>query len=261
MNLTARTFITSALATGLATTGTAAIAAEDEWSFEVAPLYLWAKNVEGHTTAGSQTLPLELDFKDEILENLDAAFSLHAEANKGDWTFFIETNYAKLDPSNSATVGPVEVKADIDFKDYMYEGGMAWRFANSGTSTWELYGGLRYVKQDVTIKIDNSAPIQILPEKVKVGDSWMHPFAGVRYTARMGEKWRLRVRGDYGYEGSDNTAIQGLATVGYSFTDLTAAFIGYRYVDLDYANSSRGLDGYGFEGDQQGPVIGVNFSF
>ena len=137
----------------------------------------------------------------------------------------------------------------------------AWRFLDNDTSTWELYGGLRYLKQDVTVNLSNNLPGQILPSKVTVGDSWTHPFAGVRYTAQLGADWVFRVKADYGYEGSDNSAIQGLALVDYRFTDLVSGFFGYRYFDLDYTGSGRGLDLYGFEGDQQGPVLGVTFHF
>lgn len=251
------------LAGGMAASllATPGLTAEDEWSFAVAPLYLWAKNIDGVASTGGAALPLDLSFEDDILDNLGAAFSIHAEANKGDWTLFVEANYAKLEPSGTNSLGPVQFEADVDFKDYMYEGGAAWRFAKTDTSSWELYGGLRYLKQDVTVNLDNNLPGDLLPDKISTGDSWMHPFAGVRYTALLGDKWVVRVKGDYGYEGSDNTAVQGLAMVDYRFTALTSAFVGYRYLDLDYSGGGRDRDSYGFDGDQQGPVIGVTFNF
>ena len=60
-----------------------AIAEEEEWEFAVAPMYLWAKNIEGASAVGGLEAPLDLDFKDDILDNLDAAFAIHLEARKG----------------------------------------------------------------------------------------------------------------------------------------------------------------------------------
>ena len=235
---------------------------EGGWEFSVAPLYLWAKNIEGVTTAGGKDLPLELDFKDDILENLDSAFAIHMEATNGSITFFAEYNYAKLDPTVENYVGPVRVQGDVDFKDTMMEGGMAWTFADARSTQWEVLGGLRYYDQDVTIKFSNDASIETpLPNRLEVGDSWMQPFLGVRTTTILSKRWSLRLRADYGYEGADNTALQGLAFIDYRFRDWGSAFFGYRYLDMDFDNGIRGLDQYAIDGNQQGPLIGLNFHF
>jgi opacity protein-like surface antigen len=261
MSPSTRALLSGALIAGFTIAGNPAGAAEDEWSFSVAPLYLWAKNIKGEATAGGNTLPLDLDFEDDILDNLDAAFAIHAEANKGEWTLFVEFNYAKLDPTATTRVGPVEITGDVDFKDYMYEGGAAWRIAKTETSTWELYAGLRYLKQDITVAFSNNLHGQILPPRVKAGDSWIHPFGGVRYSTSLGDRWGFRARADFGYEDSDNSAVQAMARVDFRFTDLLSGFLGYRYLDIDFQGTGNGPDEYAFDGEQQGPVLGVEFNF
>lgn len=234
-------------------------AAEDEWQFSIAPLYLWAKNVEGSSSAGGKDAPLSLDFRDDILENLDAAYAVHAEASKGNWTFFAEHNFARLDPTTKNTVGGIDFRADVEFEDTLSEAGVAWALADSGAARWELLGGLRYYKQDLTIKFSNSLGIDTpFPDRVKTGDSWMQPFAGVRVTAPLSERWSVRGRADYGYEGSDNTAVQGVFYFSYRFRDWGSAFVGYRYLGIDFDNGSSRLDQYGFDGDHQGPLVGLN---
>ena len=64
------------------------------WEYSVAPLYLWGKSVEGSSTFSGKEAPLDLEFRDDILENLEAAFAVHAEARQGDLTLFAEYNYA-----------------------------------------------------------------------------------------------------------------------------------------------------------------------
>ena len=257
-----RLLVTASLAGPLALGSSVAIAEDDEWQFSVAPLYLWAKSIEGSGSAGGKELPLELKFKDEVLENLDAAFAIHAEATKGELTFFAEYNFARLDPTVEEFIGPVQVKGDVEFEDTMIEGGITWAFAESEHMRWERLGGLRYYKQEIDLKFSSSLPVDLpLPNRLEVGDSWMQPFAGVRMRAPLSERWRFSGRVDYGYEGSDNTALHGIFLFDYRFRDWGSAFVGYRYLDIDYDNKTSGLDQYGFDGDQQGPLIGLNFYF
>ena len=108
------------------------------WEYSVAPPYLWAKNINGTSNIGPLEAPLDLDFKDDILENLESAFAIHFEAKQGDLTLFAEYNYAKLDPSAEAAVGPVVIGADIKFRDTMAELGFGYAFWNSDTTFWGL---------------------------------------------------------------------------------------------------------------------------
>ena len=253
---------TAGLAGSLLLGNQLALAEEEGWNFSIAPLYLWGKSIEASASAGGNALPLELDFKDDILENLDAAFAIHAEATKGALTFFAEYNFARLDPTVENFVGPVEVKGDVEFEDTLIEGGITWAFAESERMRWELLGGLRYYKQEVDIKFSSSLPVDLpLPNRLEVGDSWMQPFVGGRLRAPLSERWLFSGRVDYGYEGSDNTALQGIFFFDYRFRDWGSAFVGYRYLDIDFDNRTSGLDQYGFDGDEQGPLIGLNFYF
>jgi hypothetical protein len=261
MKTTHGRMLAAAAAASIAFGTNTAMAQEDEWGFSVAPLYLWAKSVEAITTAGGQDTALELEFQDEILDNLEAAFAIHFEASRGNIALFAEYNYSNLTPSNKTSLGPIELRADVDFEETLAEGGMAWAFADSGSLRWEVLGGLRYYKQDTDIKIKSSREEQLLPERLSVGDRWVHPFAGGRVTASLSDRWSFRARADYGYEGSDNTALQGMAIFDYRFRDWGSAFFGYRYLDMDFDNGSSGRNQYGFDGDQQGPLIGLNLYF
>lgn len=234
----------------------------DGWEFAIAPLYLWGKAIEANASAAGNALPLSLDFQDDILENLDAAFAIHMEARNGDFTFFYEYNFARLDPEVGGAAGPIEIRGDVEFEDTMIEGGMAWAFSESDSTRWELLGGLRYAKQDVKVDITkNLEGPGLLPDKIKAGDSWVHPFGGVRVITQMSDRWSFRARADVGYEDSNNQALQGIAMFDYRFRNWGSAFIGYRYLDMEFDNKSSSRDQYGFDGDQQGPLIGLNFYF
>lgn len=237
-----------------------AIADEQGWQFSIAPLYIWAKNVEGSSSAGGKSSPLSLDFRDDILEHLDTAIAIHAEATNGTWTYFFEYNDATLKPSAEYIVGDIEFRRDVDFGDTLIEGGVTWTFHATDATRWELLAGLRYLKQDLKVKRSNSLPGDgpLLP-RISIGDSWMHPIVGARVTHSLSQRWSFRVRGDYGYEGSDNSSFNGLAVFDYRFRDWGSVFAGYRYLDIDFDNGDSDRGQYGFDGDQQGPVMGLNF--
>lgn len=237
--------------------------AKEGWQFSVAPLYLWAKNVEGSSAVGGREAPLELDFRDDILDNLDSAFTINFEARKDNLALYAQYNYARLDPTTVTTIGPVDIQTDVEFEDILWEAGAVWAFAEHGDSTWELLGAIRYAEQDLDIEISRSGGPGILPipNKVSAGDEWWQGVAGLRYTFRVTERWSWRLRGDYGYGDSDNTSLHGIVLLDYRFTGWGSFFGGYRYLQTDYDNGRNGLGGYAFDGDQQGPILGLNFYF
>jgi hypothetical protein len=232
-----------------------------DWKYSIAPFYLWAKNIEGSTSIGGNAGPIDLDFKDDILENLDGAFAFHFEARKEKLTLFAEYNYAKLDPSTTLNSGPIEVKASIDFEDIMWELGTMYELADSGSTQWEILGGYRYIEQDIKLSLSGGAGLGLLARKTNAGDDWWHLFGGLRVTTKLSERWRLRARADYGYRDNKNRATHASAFADYRFRDWGSFFAGYRYLDTDYDNDEPGSKQYGSDISQQGPVLGVNFYF
>ena len=87
MHLPQTSFIACLISMGLAS-GQAAAENPGGWEYAVAPMYLWGKNIDGISSIAGMDAPLDLDFKDDILENLDTAFAIHFEATQGDLTLF-----------------------------------------------------------------------------------------------------------------------------------------------------------------------------
>lgn len=71
----------------------------DEWEFQLAPLFLWGISIDGEATIGTKVAPLDLNFIDDVLENLDTVYTVHFEAHKNKLTLFAEYQYVSLDPS------------------------------------------------------------------------------------------------------------------------------------------------------------------
>ena len=223
---------------------------DGEWEFMIAPLFLWGMSIDGESAIDGNSLPLDLSFKDDVMDNLDAVFTLHFEARKDDLLLFAEYQYVSLDPTMEASLGPAPVNAGIDFTINAAELGVGYTVSHTDATRWELLGGLRLNDHDLEVDIDGP---EILPDSIEGGDDWYMGFIGGRVTTSLSKNWRLIARGDYGYGGSDNDAWHFNALADYRFKDWGSAFIGYRYMKFDYASS-----GYSYDAAQQGPMFGVS---
>jgi len=230
------------------------------WEYSIAPLYIWAKSIDGTSGLGPTESELDLDFKDDILENLDTAYTVHFEATQGDLSLFAQYNYSKLDPSVNAHVGPVPVKVSVDFEETIWEAGVRYVVANTGPTQWQVFGGVRGIDQDIDIKIKGEGPGQ-RERMVTGGDDWWHGFGGVGVTTKVSENWKFVAKADMGYKNSDNKSVNVLALFDYRFRDWGSFFAGYRFLQIDYHNNESGADTYFFDGDQRGPAVGVKFYF
>ncbi|MBT4519072.1 MAG: hypothetical protein HOC23_03625 [Halieaceae bacterium] len=241
----------------MAVSGMAQAKDSGQWQYSLSPLYLWAKSISGSSVVGQTSAPLDLAFKDDILENLDAALAFHFEARKGDITLFAEYNFARLDPSAKGQIGPAPVKLSLDFEDTMIEAGARYSFYANEKTDWQVLGGVRWMEQDIDLRFGRTA--LPTPRRLTGGDDWWHGFAGLRVTHTISDQWTFIARGDVGYRDGDNQAAQAIAMFDYRFRDWGSFFAGYRYLETDYSNDKSGRQGYAFDAEQQGPLLGLNF--
>ena len=220
----------------------------DEWRFQLSPMFLWGMSMNGESQIGSITAPLNLSFTDDILENLSAVFTVHAEAHKGDWGVFTEYQYVKLEPSTTLEVPPITT--DTDFTNEVFELGASYTFMRTDKTKWEALGGLRYTRQKNDTKV-NSTPM------VDVSEDWTDFFIGGRNYTKLSEKWLFIGRADIG--GGDSDLVWNVALMAdYRFNDWGSAFIGYKWMDYDYDNGKSGADKYTYDATQEGPLLGLN---
>jgi hypothetical protein len=221
---------------------------DDEWHFTLSPLFLWGLNIDGTSQIGPVSAPLDLTFTDDILENLAAIFTIHFEAQKGDWTFFAEYQYADLDPS--VEVSSV-VNADINFTDQLGELGVAYKVATFGINDLQVLGGARYTRQDLEVNLSPG------PVSLNVSEYWWDGFAGLRIFTHISDNWTFIGRGDIGTGGSD-LVWNLVGMFDYRFKDWGSVFFGYKWMDYDYESGS-GMDSYGYDALEQGLIAGLSF--
>ncbi len=223
--------------------------ARDGWEFQLAPLFLWGMSINGESSIDGNVAPMDLDFKDDLLQNMDGVLTLHFEARKQKVVLFAEYQYVSVNPDVEASIGPATVNADIDFAVNSAELGGGYTVHQSDSTRWEVLGGLRWQEHDLDVDIEGP---DFLPSNIKGGDDWSHGFLGGRVTTKLGKNWSFIARGDYGYGGSDNAALHFSMMADYRFTNWGSAFIGYRYMQYDYDST-----GYSYDAKQQGPQFGM----
>ena len=217
----------------------------DRWQSSLG-IYLWGMNIDGTASVGPIDAPLDLSFKDDLLDNLAGAFSAHYEAKKGKLTLFGDYMYADLDPKTELPNGAV---VDIDFKNKMWELGAAWDLTGAnGGAIWQILGGLRSNKQEFRLQVGS-------PVLVSVNETWYDGFIGARVLAPFSQNWTFIGRADVG-AGDSDSVWNAVAAIDWRFSRVSSLLLGYRWMDYDYDNGKRGPDRYAYDATQSG-VLGA----
>ena len=223
---------------------------ESNWDFNLAPLYVWAVDMEGDLGIGKANLPADVSFSD-LFDNLEAIFTIHFEGmHRSNWGFFLDYNY--VDISASGTQGPLAIT--LDFTSTIVEAGGIYRTEN-GPHVFDMLGGLRYTKLEPDLTVTLIPPGQ----KFSLTEDWFDPFIGVRYFYDFGNKWMLSARGDIGGFGMGCDFTWNVAALVHFQPWKNAGFIaGYRALDQDYESGS-GSSRFAYDMRMAGPVLGLNF--
>ncbi len=216
----------------------------DKWQFQIAPLYLWAADINGTMTVRDRLdNDFEVDFKDAF-SNLEIGFTVHFEASKDRWGLLADAFY--LNVAGSQDIDTPGQTADVEVENLILEGAGGYEFAD----TWWVIAGVRYFRLDSDIGFQ----LQIAPD-IEVAESWTDFFAGVMWRPQLGKRWTFSGRFDIGAGGSD-LVWNASALVDYRLGKWAAVFAGYRHLDYDYKNQNAGIK---YDVSMSGPVAAFRF--
>ena len=229
------------------TATTASSQQENAWKFDLAPLYLWAVNLEGDVAVRGISSPVDLPF-DTIFDNLEGVFIFHFEAlHENKWGFIADIDY--LDISQNAQVAIFDI--DVSVKETVAEFDGFYRISH-GVHQFDMVAGVRYNEVKLEYNIRN------LPLDNSRTENWWDPVVGVRYRYPIADRWTLQLRGDIGGFGigSDFTW-QTIGLIDYQPWKYVSLVGGYRALSLDYETGS-GNDVFKYDVLLHGPVLGLN---
>ena len=216
----------------------------DEWQFQIAPLYLWAMSIDGTMNFRDRfEQDFSVDFKDAF-DNLEAAFTVHFEAEKGRWGLIADMS--RLNVAGSLAIPTPGGVADLDVENLILEGAARYSFAEH----WWVVAGVRYFSLDTGIGFQ----ADIAPE-INVSESWADLFAGLLWRPKLGERWTFAGRFDIGAGGSD-LVWNAEAIIDFQIGKWVAILAGYRHLDFDYKNNDNGVK---YDMSMSGPVVAFRF--
>lgn len=232
--------------------------APDEWWFQVTP-YLWAASMQGGTTVGPLTVPIDVSFSD-LFSKLKFAFSVHGEAGRGRLLFGADFAIIKVgeDSIPLATPNPEGDSGDFRFtviQTELFGGYRALRLG--GPTRLDLLAGIRYTYQDMDLVI-RGLPIDRFRG---FQEAWVDFFAGARFGADLGRRWYVSARADAGTGGAKFTA-NAVAGVGFRILSWFDVDLGFRYLYVNYEDGVPSSPAfYAYNADQYGALLGFSFRF
>lgn len=223
---------------------------EKDWDFAIAPLYLWAININGESGVRGQTAETNIEFGD-IYDSLQGVFTVRLNALYRE-KFGLVFDYNYLDLGNEKQTDIVNI--ETSFKAQILNLAGTYRFLD-GMHTLEGVAGIRY--NDLDLEVEFLGTGRGLEEK----KSWVDPIVGARYTYQMNDRWALRFYGDIGGFGvASNFTWQGLGLIDFQPWKHVAILVGYRAIDTDYESGS-GPNKFTYDVIVHGPVFGLDIRF
>ena len=222
----------------------------DSFGWSITP-YLWATETSVDLTFRDTNIGTgEISFSD-LLDILDAAFMIHVEGGRGNWTAFGDLTYLKTSDSTERTA----LVIDTNSKQLFLDGAVAWWPQGAG-SNFNLYGGVRFSGFDDRYTFRLIADDSIVGERRSDKD-YYDALVGLRYRFDFSERWSLLTRADTSFGDSEGTVLlrANLAwTVGKR--QQNRILFGYQYKTAEFRDDDLRLDF-----DYQGPMAGFNFRF
>ena len=251
----------------------------DKWTFALRP-YLWAPGIDG--TLKYDVPPrgdgaANVDFSSYVLENLNMALMLTAEARKGGWFVLTDVVYLDIEPDDSKVTsvsfagpgGRVDVSVGADLGTKVKLSGVLWELAGGYTvargrnSSLDLLAGFRYLGIETETDWQLSGSItgpgsgQSFASSGSTSgrvDLW-DGIIGIRGTVGLGDsRWAIPYYLDVG-TGDSALTWQGVAGIEYRY-DWGGLLLVYRHTYYDMKGDKLLQDA-----SLSGPAFGVNFRF
>jgi len=251
----------------------------DKWTFALRP-YLWAPGISGtlkYDIPPTGDGAANVDFSSYVLENLNFALMLTAEARKGDWSVLTDVVYLDVESGDTnvksvSFTGPggrFEVSAGANLDTNASLSGVLWELAagytvaRGGNSSLDLLAGFRLLRIKAetewllsgSITDNASGGTFARSGGASQSETLWDGIIGIRGTVGLGDsRWAIPYYLDVG-TGSSSLTWQGVAGIEYRY-DWGDLQLMYRYTYYDMKedkllqNVSLG-----------GPAIGVNFRF
>lgn len=228
----------------------------DTWQFQLAP-YAWLAGIDGTvaTLPGLPPADIDLDFWDDVFDNIDGALMLVGEARKGRYGVLMDVAYVDIEQDGN-TPGPYFSSVDLTTKNWIVSATGLYRLIDQTAYSVDLIAGIRYWSVETTLGLRAG----LLPgREVSYKEDWVDPLVGVKGVSSFFGESRFFVSGGLflgGFGAGSDFMWDANLNLGYQWGKMFSTTIGYRYLDVDYEDN-----GFLYDVAQQGPVVGLSWQF
>jgi hypothetical protein len=237
------------LACSIALAPDASAQQSDSMHWSITP-YLWAPTTTIDLgVRGTSIASGEITF-DDLLNALDAAFMIHIEGGKGNWTGFADMTYLDTSHSNQRQVLNIKTDSQQSFLDFA---AVYWP-AGVGTQ-FNVFGGVRYTGFEDEFRF--YGPAGNLLERIKSTEDYYDALIGARYRFDLSERWKLMTHADFSFGESEGTFLLR-ANFAYIVGKRrqNRILLGYQYKEANFKDGDLEKDFV-----YHGPMAGFNFRF
>ena len=251
----------------------------DKWTFALRP-YLWAPGISGtlkYDIPPTGDGAANVDFSSYVLENLNFALMLTAEARKRDWSVLTDVVYLDVESGDTnvksaSFTGPggrFEVSAGANLDTNASLSGILWELAagytvaRGGNSSLDVLAGFRLlsIKAETDWLLSGSITDNVSggtfarSGSASQSETLWDGIIGIRGAVGLGDsRWAIPYYLDVG-TGNSALTWQGVAGIEYRYDwgDLQLMYR-YTYYDMKEGKLLQNVS-------LGGPAIGVNFRF
>ncbi len=226
-------------------------ASAQDWDFTGA-IYGWGPGTQVDVSTPFGEVSGELSFAD-AWETLDLAFMGIVTAENGRLGFILDSVFLKLS-DDRATPGALGFSGAALSSDIRLINAYAtWQVLATANGRLDAVAGARFYDTETSVTLTGGPG----PVGTIISDNWVDPVLGLRYRADFGSDWYTTLFADVGGFGTGSEFTwQGVALVGYRFTDMFSVEAGYRVLQSDRIEANGEIDI-----KMSGPLIGARWRF
>ena len=228
---------------------------ENKWQFHLAP-YAWLASQNGTvaTLPGLPAADIDFDFWDDIVGNINGAFFLVGEAQKGRWGIFMDIAYVDIEIEDDQ-LAPYFSSLTSGTESWIVSAAGQYRAVEKPRAFLDILAGARYWSVDSTLALGAGA----LPaRKISNKEDWFDPIIGLKGRSFIGDS-RFFVGGGLvigGFSVVSDFMWDANVNLGYRWTRTFSTTLGYRYLEVDYEK-----DDFLYDVAQHGPILGLSWRF
>jgi len=213
-------------------------------------LYGMGAAIEG--TAGMEDFEVPIDISiSDLFDSLEMGAMGAYRGENDTWAVMVDATFMGLGATQRSQGG--RLKGDIELDQTTVMGTVGRKLSDHV----EALVGLAWFDLSTELVLDGPLATRAGEE----GASWIDPTFGLAWHRPIGERWQADLRADIGGFGiGSNLLVHMLADFRWRASERVGVAFGYRLIQFNY-EEGRGASYESYDLTEQGPLVGVTFSF